>query len=172
MKRVEAAIDREKWVEARVLIRAGLRTAPEDHWLLTRLALTYYEERQYKRALRYVEKALAEAPRCPLVLWDHAGTLQMLGRHTEAVAVYRRLIRRGVDKIAFGDCGEGLLWAKSLLTDCLYRISISQRALGRRKLAIQSIEKHLASRGPGCRSIYPIRSIRRELALLKSEVAA
>jgi hypothetical protein len=44
----------------------------------------------------------------PLVLWGVAGSLDMLGRTSESVRVYRRLIRRGVDSVAHGDCGEGL----------------------------------------------------------------
>ena len=64
-------------------MRAKLKSSPNDHWLLTRLGLTYYEERRYKQALKYELRALAEAPNCPLALWDYAGSLEMLGR-TEA----------------------------------------------------------------------------------------
>jgi len=83
------------------------RVSSDDHWLLTRLGLTYYEEHNYKKALFYETQALRLAPKCPLVLWDYAGTLEMLGRDKEAIAIYRKLVKRGVDKIAYGECGEG-----------------------------------------------------------------
>src|SRR5881628_249560 len=100
---VEALIRGGRWRAARKAIRAELKHTPEHHWLLTRLGTTYYEERKYVTALRYVERALRMVPKCPLVLWDYAGSLQMLGRHREAMSVYSRLIRRGARRIANGE---------------------------------------------------------------------
>ena len=73
----------------------------------------YYEQRRYALALKYAEKAFAEVPSCPLVLWDYAGALQMLGRHNEALDLYARIVTRGVDRIANGECGEGRAWART-----------------------------------------------------------
>src|SRR5687768_1235920 len=101
-KEIEKLIDAEDWKAARKLIHAALRKEPDSHWLLTRLGLTHYEERNYRKALLYDTQALELAPNCPLVLWDYAGTLDMLGRNKEAIAIYRKLIKRGVDKIAQG----------------------------------------------------------------------
>ena len=61
-------------------LRRRLRSEPNHHWLLTRLSSVLYERRRYASALKYAEKAFAEAPTCPLVLWDYAGALQVLGR--------------------------------------------------------------------------------------------
>ncbi|MEO8351243.1 MAG: tetratricopeptide repeat protein [Chthoniobacteraceae bacterium] len=160
---IENAIKRDDWKGARRLIRAALRRRPDSHWLLARLSLTYYEEFDYARALAIGQQASELAPHCPLVLWDLAGTLDMLGRHREAMPFYRRLIRRGVESVAFGDCGEGLAWARGLVADCWYRLAHCERELGRRVRAVHCYEKHLALRGPGCRSIYPLRDVRREL---------
>src|SRR5574339_804672 len=87
-------------------IRRQLEARPRHHWLLTRLSSVYYERRRYALALRYAEKAFDEAPACPLVLWDYAGALQMLGRHHEALDLYARIVTRGVNRIASGECGE------------------------------------------------------------------
>ncbi len=164
---VEKLIEKEDWVAARKLIRSELKKDPNDHWLLTRLALTYYEVKKYSRALEYEEKALELAPKCPLVLWDYAGTLQMLDRDKEAVAIYSRIIRRGVHSIAYGECGEGLALARGLIADSYYRQALSHQALGNRKKAINAFEKHLDCRGPGCLSIYPIDEIRKEFKKIK-----
>src|SRR5207249_3788765 len=64
-KQIESAIGREDWKQARKLIRMWLRRSPKSHWLLTRMGLTYYEQRQYRRALAYERRALRIAPRCP-----------------------------------------------------------------------------------------------------------
>ena len=90
-----------------------LEEEPDSHWVLSRLSNTYYEERNYEKALEYVVQALELAPHCPLVLWDYAGTLDMLEYDEEAVQVYRKLIRRGDNRIAYGECGEGIRKARS-----------------------------------------------------------
>jgi tetratricopeptide (TPR) repeat protein len=163
---IESRIAAQDWAGARRLIRAALRRDPDSHWLLTRLGLTYYEQHRYDDALRYTTEALARAPRCPLVLWDYAGTLDQLGRHREALRIYSRLIRRGVESIAYDECGEGLRWARGLVADALYRQGLAYAALGEDRRARAALERHIAMRGPGTRSIYPLRDVRRELKAL------
>src|SRR5271163_3121791 len=97
---IEKAIRRDDWKGARRLIRTSLRQQPDSHWLITRLGLTYYEERDYKQAFKIGQRAYRLAPKCPLVLWDLAGTLDMLGRHREAIAIFRRLVRRNIKSLA------------------------------------------------------------------------
>jgi tetratricopeptide (TPR) repeat protein len=160
---IETAIKKEDWKRARRLVRAALRQQPDSHWLIARLALTYYEEHNYEHSLTIAEQARKTAPHCPLVLWELAGSLDMLGRHRTAIAIYRRLIRRGVESITFGDCGEGLAWARGLIADCWYRVARCQHKVGRRADAVRGYERHLAMRGPGCRSIYALHDVRKEL---------
>jgi predicted Zn-dependent protease len=157
---IENAIKAEDWRKARKLVQKELRQSPNDHWLLTRLALTYYEERQYHAALWLESKALKLAPYCPLVIWGHAGSLQMLGRESEALKLYRRLLRRGEEKIAFGECGEGLQWARSLIADCYYRIAQILENRGQRKRALAAYEEYLSRRRRGHRSIYSLRAVK------------
>ena len=156
---VEVLVRAERWSEARRAITVELRSDPENHWLVSRLALTFYEQHRYKEALRHSERALMLAPRCPLSLWDYAGTLQMLGRDTEAVNVYRGLIRRGSQRIANGPCGEGLARARGLIADCHFRLSKSLHALNRELEAKVHFAKHLDLRGPGCQSIYSLKDL-------------
>jgi tetratricopeptide (TPR) repeat protein len=122
--------------------------------VLTRLSSLFYERRRYSIALKYAEKAFAQVPTCPLVLWDYAGALQMLGRHGEALDLYARIVRRGVHRVATGECGEGRGWARGLVADSHYRASISLNALGNKKASLSAFEQCLDQRGPGCYSIY------------------
>jgi tetratricopeptide (TPR) repeat protein len=137
-----------------LMLRRRLQAEPRHHWLLTRLSSVYYEERRYLLALRYAEKAFTEAPSCPLVLWDYAGALQMLGRHHEALDLYARIVTRGVNAIAVGECGEGKAWARGLVSDSHYRASLSLKAIGNERASLSAFEPCLDLRGPGCRSIY------------------
>lgn len=117
-KKIESSIQRDDWKQARSLIRAWLRRSPTDHWLLTRMGLTYYEQQRYRQALAWERRALRLAPYCPLVMWDYAGTLDMLGRKKEALARFRRLLNRGEQRFAHGPRGERVQWARSLVLRC------------------------------------------------------
>ena len=132
-EKIDDLFAKEKWKEARALLSKEIERRGDDagHWLLTRLATTYYEERQYKKALQLSEKALALAPHCPLALWDHAGTLDALGRSEEAIDVYMSLIQRDPERVGQEECGEGVEWAVGLLTDCFYRVSVHLKHLNR-----------------------------------------
>ncbi|MFZ3342487.1 MAG: hypothetical protein WA213_16510 [Terriglobales bacterium] len=166
-KAIENAVSRDKWPLARRLIREELKRDPSDHWLLSRLALTYYEQRQYRRALQYDVKALQDGPYCPLVIWGYAGTLDMLKQPKEALTLYRWLISWGEDELAYGPCGEGIRRARSLIADCFYRIARIQEKAGQRKRAIASYEEHLRRRKRGTASIYPLKEVRRKLRSLE-----
>jgi tetratricopeptide (TPR) repeat protein len=141
---IEELIENERWSDARTLVREALKRKPRSHWLLTRLSLTYYEERQYTHALQYAKRAFALAPSCPLVLWDYAGALQMLGRHSEALDLYARIVTRDISELADGDCGEA---------------SLSLRAVGNEQASLSAFDQCLDLRGPGCRSIYRLKEL-------------
>jgi tetratricopeptide (TPR) repeat protein len=136
-------------------------TRPVAHWHLTRRASTLYEARRYREALKRSQQALTLAPRCPLVLWDHACILDMLGRRAEAKRIFRRLIRRGAEAIAVGPCGEGLAWARGLVADCHFRLAGILLDEGRPGLARRELGAHRRLRGPGSRSIYDRRDVER-----------
>ena len=169
-KEIEKAIRADDWIAARALIRTALKSEPHSHWLMTRLGLTYYEQRQYRRALHYSEKAVSLAPSCPLVLWDYAGDLDMLERTDEAVRVYRRLINRGVERIAVERCGEGKAWARGLIADCHFRLASCLMDKGQFKKAGESLDRHVALRGRGCRTIYGMKDVRKKMRELKTKM--
>ena len=104
--RIEVLIAEERWAETRRLIRGLLKERPDNHFMLSRLALTHYEQRNYWRAMKLERRALVLAPHCPLALWGLAGTNHMLGHLEEASRIYRCLIRRGAPRLARGRCGR------------------------------------------------------------------
>ncbi|HEV2739432.1 MAG TPA: hypothetical protein VGU66_12685 [Candidatus Elarobacter sp.] len=138
-----------------------MKLQPDSHWLLSRLALTYYEQFEYARALEIEEKARALAPDCPLVLWGYAGALEMLDRPQEAIVVYEEIIGRGIQALATDPCGEGYARACGLFVDSLYRSAKCWLTFGDRERARALIEQSLAKRGPGCESIYADREVQK-----------
>jgi tetratricopeptide (TPR) repeat protein len=166
---IERAIAANDWLRARKLIREGLRKSRDDHWLLTRLSLTYFEQRQYRKSLQYVVQALQIAPYCPLAVWDYAGTLDMLGRKKRALQVFQWLISWGEKRIAYGECGEGIRFARSLIADCYYRIASIHEDRRERGKTLQAYRQHLLRRKRGVRSIYPLPEVRRRYAAAQAK---
>ncbi len=165
---IERAIAAHDWPRARRLIREGLRKSRDDHWLLTRLSLTYYEQKQYRKSLDYVIQALQIAPYCPLAVWDYAGTLDMLKRKKKALQIFQWLISWGEKRIAYGECGEGIRFARSLIADCYYRIARIHEEMRERGKAIRAYRQHLLRRKRGVRSIYPLSEVRRRYAAVQA----
>jgi hypothetical protein len=95
----------------------------------------------------------------------------MLKRTEEAVIIYKRIIKRGTNQIAYGKCGEGKARARGLTADCHYRLAQCYRDLGKFKEALQEYKRHLSLRGPGCNSIYGINTVRKEALSLKENAA-
>ena len=169
---IEKAIDCDEWVRARRLIRLALSSEPDSHWLLSRLALTYYEQRQYRRALHYEIKALQIEPYCPMAIWGYAGTLDMLERDKEALEIYGWLISWGEDELAYGTCGEGIQRARSLIADCFYRIARIHEQIGLHEKALRFYNEHLSRRTRGTRSIYPLKAVKAEIKALQERAKA
>ncbi len=160
---IESAIDADDWDEARRLIEVAIVDEPDNHWLITRLSLTYYEQFDYELSLQYAQAALEIAPLCPLATWDYGGSLDMLKRYDEAIPVFQRMISLGDDVVAFGDCGEGLDWARSLIADCHYRVAGCHRESGAIADAKAEYETYLKLRASGWGSIYDESEAQRHL---------
>lgn len=155
-------------VNARAILLKWLSEESDNHWVLVSLANTFHEDRDYQEALVYQERALRIAPNCPLVLWNYAGTLDMLNREEEAIDVWKKLVRRGVRSIAYGDCGEGIREARSLVNDAHYRIGLAYADLGKTDLAKKHLRKHIANRDRNTPSTYHLREVRRKLAKIEA----
>jgi tetratricopeptide (TPR) repeat protein len=165
---IERAMAANDWPKARRLIREELRKNRDDHWLLTRLSLTYYEQKQYRKSLQYVTQALQIAPYCPLAVWDYAGTLDMLNRKKKALQVFQWPIGWGEKAIAYNECGEGIRFARSLIADCYYRVARIHEERRERGKAMSAYRQHLLRRKRGVRSIYPLSDVRRKFAALRA----
>lgn len=150
-ERVDRLLDRRDWRGARRVMDAELMKRPRDHWYLSRLSWMCAVRGRASEALRYSAAALRVAPGCPLALWDRAGALQEARRVKEAEMIYRRLIRRGVERLAHGECGEGLRVARGLIADCHYMLAVGALRRGetfaarRRIAACATIRKHRCS---------------------------
>lgn len=81
----------------------------------------------------------------------------------EAIDIWKKIISKGVKRIAYGDWGEGLSWAKSLINDCRYGISLALISLNDKKTAIMYLKSHLNYRKKRVRSIFKLKDVKNKL---------
>lgn len=164
--RIDALFDQEQWAAARKLLQLELRKRPSDHWLLARLATTYYEEKRYGKALDMAKRARRIAPNCPLVLWELAGSLDATGKTKAAIKEYARLLKLGPDAGEKDECGEGIDWMLSLLTDCMFRLGLCWERLGKRTKALRAYQGYLKMVSLGTKSIYTLNQVQQQIRRL------
>jgi tetratricopeptide (TPR) repeat protein len=163
---IETLLAQRKWSKARTAIQEELVAAPTDHWLWMHLSLTYYEQKQYEKALECSKRAVAYQPDCPLALWHYAGSLFMSGREVAALTIWTLLLDMDVEQVAYGECGEGMDWALQLLNDVHYRMGRYYEWNDKPEQARVSYEKYLHNRRHGVSSIYDTKKVEEYLARL------
>jgi tetratricopeptide (TPR) repeat protein len=170
MMTIQTLVQAKKWTKARALIQDELLSSPTDHWLWTTLGLTYYEQRQYEKALKCSKRAIELAPNCALVLWDYAGCLYMNRQESAALAIWTLLLGMDMEEVAYGECSEGMDWALQLINDVHYRIGRCFQHQGKKELARISFEKYLPNRQHGVSSIYDADTVKKYLDKLPTAV--
>lgn len=168
-KLINKYFEEEEWEKARIVLIQELEHAPDNVWLLTRIGTTYYEERDYKHALKFAQKASKLNPNDPLVLWDLANALDMLNQKEKAIKLWKRIIDFGEERIGFIETGEGLDWAKSLICDCYYRVGLAYINLDEYEKAFESLYLHMDLRDEGVSSIYPVEDVKQKINMLNSK---
>ncbi|TAH20126.1 MAG: hypothetical protein EAZ08_06960 [Cytophagales bacterium] len=166
--RSQIAIDQylaqQKYMQARAVLKRNWKKEPDNVWLMARISTTYYEEKKYKAAMDWAEKAYLLCPQDPLVIWDYAGALDMLGQTEQAIALYHRILAMSYQQIGLEYTGEGIRWAKSLLNDCRYRIALAYSDLGKDAIALKFMREHQIHRVKGLPSLYSSKEVKQFIA--------
>jgi tetratricopeptide (TPR) repeat protein len=165
--RINKLFDRQEWTAARKLLLAERAKAPDDHWVLTQLGVTYYEQRQYKKAERLFREATEIMPECPLALWHLAGARDALGDHQSAIRIYSRLLASKRTP-AQDPCWESNEWTEALKTDCVYSLGFCFRQLGKKRKAERYYREYLNLLMAGAAGMYPAEDVIREIQELRS----
>lgn len=158
----------ENWQEAQLLLMARRKREPRNHWVLTQLAVTYYEQTEYLAALELLLESYKIVPDCPLTLWNYAGAQEALGKASEALSIYTWLLRS--TKTAEDDsCWESPEWTATLKADCVYRIGGCFERLKKTEKARNCYEQYIQLLGIGIQGLYSFDDARARLASLTKE---
>ncbi len=154
---------KEDWKAARKIIERELkRTSPaqDNHWLLSRLGTTYYEEKDYETALECILKAHDVDPKCLLVRWNLANVLYALELTKDSIIEFTKIIHDvGTKTIADLEPdfhGEGPEWINSLVADCIFRLATCYQKLERPDMAVELFGTYIECRKLGFGSIYGV----------------
>lgn len=147
-----------QWEEARQLLEIARAKDPENHWILTQLAVTFYEQKRYDEALKLLQESLRIVADCPLTLWNLAGTLEALKKPTAAIRIYTWLLES--DKSSADDpCWESKDWTDSLKADCIYRLGGCFKGLGKKRKAEQCYRQYLNLLLVGVKGSYAVDAV-------------
>jgi hypothetical protein len=163
--KVNDLFHRGEWEAARTVLERERERDPDNHWVLTQLGVTLYEQRRYREALKLFLASLKIVPDCPLALWNLAATLDALGRSADAVRIYTWLLQS--DKTPEEDpCWESKEWTEALKADCVYRLGVCFRHLGKRRKAENCYRQYLTLLSIGIDGTYSIDDVRDEIRAL------
>lgn len=162
---VEELIAAGAWAAARELITRDLSADPDNHWLLTQLGVTLYEQRRYADALAPLWKSLGIVPDCPLTRWNLAGALDAVGNPGLAARIYAGLLASTTSPDD-DPCWESREWADALKTDCVFRLGVCYRHLGRTSRALECFHQYAGLLGLGRPGTYPIADVAEHIAAL------
>jgi tetratricopeptide (TPR) repeat protein len=157
----------DDWEEARRLLENARENDPMNHWLLTQLGVTFYEQKKYMDALRLFLASQKIVEECPLTLWNLAGTFDSLGDHMRAVGIYTWILR-SKKSVKDDPCWESKQWSDALKTDAVYRIGCCFQSLGKKKKAEQCFRNYLDLLSIGIQGTYPAEDAIKKILSLHS----
>ncbi|MBA3987483.1 MAG: hypothetical protein H0X63_13140, partial [Flavobacteriales bacterium] len=120
-------------------------------------------------ALEFSKKAYKIESQDPLVIDYHAQILNSNNKTEEAINLWKQILSSTIDDIAYGDFGEGLSWAKSLVNDVNYKIGLSYFQMNDLRSAHEYLKKHLEMRKRGIYSLYSKKNVEKKLKEIEKD---
>ena len=164
MDKLNQLIRQKKYRAADNLLRRMVDQAPEDGYLLTRMANDLWDDRKNEEALQYADSAKKVEPTDPYVIYTRARVLWALDKNEEAIAEWDNILNMSEHDLK--ESGYRPMWIKTFVNEARYYKALSLRALFRDKEALALMEEHLKHRGKGVQSDFT----KKEATLLYKEL--
>ena len=134
---------------------------------MVKVGLGFHESRRYGRALGAFEDAQRLAPSCPVVAYNRANTMHMLGRDEVARAVLRDLVSVGPETLERRCDAVG---GRSLQLDAYFLLFlVTLHCRGFSDEAFGYADEHIRRRCRGLHSAWALREVRSEVSAMKQE---
>ena len=154
-KRFQSKLDLLKhnsdWNGIITMLKRYASKYPNEYYIYQQLAQTYYIESigKYQLALKCAENAFNMEPDDDLNIYTYACSLYYVGRLDESFDLFSKITSKDVNVIAYGEHGEGLLYAKSLINDSIYMMGVICQDKLQYNEAKELFMKHLVNRRRG-----------------------
>jgi len=158
-KKMNLYFENNDWENAKVLIENEIIKFPNEYFLITSLSKVYYNLKSFDKSLKLAKEAFEIEPNDVLVLYDYACVLAAHNKNEKALKYWNIILNKNINDIAYGQFGEGLKWAKSIINDSRFRKSLCLIEVGELKEAKQLIVKHLKDRKRGIYSDFTKKQI-------------
>jgi tetratricopeptide (TPR) repeat protein len=138
-----------------------------NHHSLVKVGLGLHESRRYGRALGVFEEAQRLAPSCPVVAYNRANTMHLLGRDEESRAILRDLVSVAPETLERRCDAVG---GRSLQLDAYFLLFlVTLHCRGFSDEAFGYADEHLRSRCRGLHSVWTLREVRAEVSAMRRE---
>jgi tetratricopeptide (TPR) repeat protein len=164
-EKINCLFAKEEWGKARRLLQAELVKAPTDHWIVTQLGVTFYEQKRYEESLQLFRRSTQIVPDCPLTLWNLAGTFDATGDHANAIEIYTWLVNCTTSPDE-DPCWESEEWADALKTNSVYRLGVCFQNSGNSTAAEFCYRQYIDLLLIGVEGSYSIEDARRHIQSL------
>jgi tetratricopeptide (TPR) repeat protein len=168
--KINDLFNQRKWEEARQILELERERDPQNHWVLTQLGVTFYEQFEYNHALKIFLASLNILNDCPLTLWNLAGTLDSLGKPDRAVEIYTWLLQSRITADE-DPCWESKERTDALKADCVYRLGVCFRHLGKKPEAEHCFRQYVNLLLTGIDGTYSFEDVGVELRKIQRKKA-
>jgi len=124
---------------------------PNEYYIYQQMASIYYIDRigKYQLACQCAEYAYNMEPDDDLNVYTYACSLYYVGRLDESLSLFLKISSKDINAIAYGEHGEGILYAKALINDSIYMMGVICQDKHQYNEAKEHFMKHLANRRRG-----------------------
>ena len=143
---------------------------PQEYYFYQQLAAVYYIESigKYSLACQYAEQAYQMEPNDNLNIYTYACSLYYVDRLEESFDLFSEIASKDISTIAYGEHGEGLLYAKSLKNDSIYMMGPIRQKQQKFEEAKELFTMHLNNRKRGLYSDFTKKQVMNHLSALSS----
>ena len=139
------------WNGMITMLKRYVSRYPNEYYIYQQMAQTYYIESigKYKLACQCAEYAYNMEPDDDLNVYTYACSLYYVGRLDESLNLFLKITSKDINAIAYGEHGEGILYAKALINDSIYMMGAILQDKHQYEEAKELFMKHLANRRRG-----------------------
>jgi len=117
LKKIDSLEQSKDWKKLVHYLKVTCSRYPKEYYLETILSEYCKNIGDRSGCLDYSKTAFEQEPYDPLVKYNYAVALMVNNQKNEALLQFKELIELGLDYIAYSEHGEGIRWAKKLLSD-------------------------------------------------------